>query len=66
MWVGSNVQLNGSGTANLTYRILSSTNLWSINWVALGSATADGNGNFQFIDPGASSYPKRFYRATWP
>ncbi|HLH53045.1 MAG TPA: hypothetical protein VKY92_05455 [Verrucomicrobiae bacterium] len=65
-WSGSNVRLTGIGAANLTYRILSNTNLASTVWTPVGSATADGSGNFQFIDGSSSSGTKRFYRATWP
>jgi hypothetical protein len=63
---GSSLHLTGTGMANLTYKIQSSTNLVSTNWVAIGSAVADTNGNFQFIDAGTSPYPQRFYRASWP
>ncbi|PWU09485.1 MAG: hypothetical protein C5B50_27290 [Verrucomicrobia bacterium] len=63
---GSNLHLTGTGMANLNYSILTSTNLASTNWAKIGTATADSSGNFQFTDSTASTYPQRFYRASWP
>jgi hypothetical protein len=66
LWTGSGLQVIGTGTANLTYSILMSTDIASTNWTKIGSASADSNGNFQFIDTGTPPSPQRFYRASWP
>jgi len=65
-WFGSNLQLVGTGMANLNYSILSSTNLASAKWMLAGTVTADINGNFQFIDTNAWTSPQGFYRVSWP
>ena len=65
-WSGSSLQLTGTGMANLSYSILTTTNLAFANWIIAGSAKADPSGNFEFIDAGASAYPERFYRVSWP
>jgi hypothetical protein len=65
-WTGSGLQVMGTGTANLTYTILMSTDLASTNWINVGSASADSNGNFQFTDTTPPPSPHRFYRASWP
>jgi hypothetical protein len=65
-WTGSNLRLTGTGMANLTYSILTTTNLASTNWTIIGSTTADTSGSFQFIDAATSSSPQRFYRVSWP
>ena len=65
-WSGSGLQLAGTGMANLTYSIFSTTNLASSNWIIAGSVNADSSGNFQFIDSGVSAYRQRFYRLSWP
>jgi hypothetical protein len=38
------------------------------NWTILGPAVESpiGSGNFQFTDPQATNYPKRFYRVHFP
>jgi hypothetical protein len=63
---GSMLQMTGLGMANVTYRIMVSTNLTLNNWTTIGSATADSNGNFQFNDLSTPASPRRFYRASWP
>jgi hypothetical protein len=65
-WFGSNLQLVGTGMANLTYSILSSTNLASAKWMLAGTVTADINGNFQFTDTNAWTSLQGFYRVSWP
>lgn len=65
-WSGSGLQLAGTGMANLTYSIFSTTNLASSNWIIAGSVNADSSGNFQFINSGVSAYRQRFYRLSWP
>ena len=37
-----------------------------IFWTNLGNGTGDASGLFQFIDPGASNRPMRFYHAVSP
>jgi hypothetical protein len=66
LWLGSSLQLSGTGMARLSYRILATTNLASANWITAGSVNADSGGNFQFIDTAAAAYPQRFYRLSWP
>ncbi|MEO5803889.1 MAG: autotransporter-associated beta strand repeat-containing protein [Verrucomicrobiota bacterium] len=60
-------QINGLGLSNLTYTIQGATNLNpTIAWTNLGSATANGNGVFNFNDTNALLLPMRFYRAKSP
>ena len=66
LWSGSALQLAGTGMANLSYTVLTTTNLASTNWIIAGSVHADTNGNFQFTDPGALAARQRFYRISWP
>jgi hypothetical protein len=54
------VTLDYSFEAAKTNSISASTNL--TNWVPLGSAVSDSNGNLQFQDSHAASFPVRFYR----
>lgn len=57
------VQLDLQGTPGAAYRIEISDNLRT--WSNLASRTADGSGQFQFID--SPPLPqRRFYRAVWP
>ena len=60
------IQLNGLGVSNLAYSVWGSTNLLATNWVNIGVAAANGVGTLQFTDPGATNYPTRFYRFSWP
>jgi len=57
-------ELNFSGQADASYRVWASTNL--LDWQVLGTATTTSNGWFQFLDSGANSRPRRFYRAGAP
>ena len=50
-----------TGFPGFGYDIQASTNL--LDWLTVGSQTADTNGLFQFTDPTAPSYDHRFYRA---
>src|SRR5260370_19429398 len=44
-----------------------STNLAATNgWTSLGSPTEISPGQFQFTDPQATNYPRRFYRVSPP
>ncbi len=49
-----------SGDIGRNYQVLASTNL--VDWVVLTNMTATGLST-TFTDSGASSYPRRFYRA---
>ena len=44
--------------------IYASSNL--LNWSAIGTATQVSPGQYQFTDPAASSYTRRFYQLRWP
>jgi hypothetical protein len=57
---GGQFQFYLSGTTGRTYRIDVSTNLTI--WAPVITNTAFGGG-FQFNDPNASAYSRRFYRA---
>ena len=54
-------QLTGIGSDHATYQIQASTNLAATNWLTIGTATADGNGNILFEDFSATN-AQRFYR----
>lgn len=57
------MQINGTGQPGLSYRVQASTNFLPESWVDLGSTEADAEtGVIQFIDPGATNFPHRFYR----
>jgi uncharacterized repeat protein (TIGR03803 family) len=69
------IELNGAGAllslsggaAGQPYSIQATTNLNTTNgWQALGSTKARIDGRFQFLDPGASNQPARFYRSAKP
>ncbi|EEF59428.1 MBG domain-containing protein [Pedosphaera parvula] len=49
-----------AGIPGRDYTVQASTNL--INWLNIGSATAGTNGQFQFEDANAPSFPSRYYR----
>lgn len=59
---GSNFGLSLLGFSNFHYRIDVSTNL--LDWDSLTSVPAI-NGPLQIIDPNATNFVKRFYRAVW-
>lgn len=63
---GTGWLISGHGTANRTYTVLASTNvaLAMSNWTSLGTATADGSGNWQLND--LTNTPTRFYRTSYP
>jgi len=50
---------------NLSYTVLTSTNLAANHWTAIGSVGADTNGDFQFLDSSAPP-PQRFYLLSSP
>jgi hypothetical protein len=53
--------INASGQAGTVY---TSTNL--INWTLSGTATQITAGRYQFTDPEAANYPRRFYKLRSP
>ena len=54
--------VSADATSNLTYRIDASSNL--LNW-ALLTNVPNPSGVLQFVDPAATNFPRRFYRAVW-
>jgi hypothetical protein len=57
-------QFSGTGVPGARYVIEASTNL--IHWQALGAATANTNGFYEFSDADTSLLPQRFYRTVRP
>ena len=51
-----------AGQATSNYVFQATTNFSLGNWVNLSTNAADANGNFNVSDPGATSFPSRFYR----
>jgi autotransporter-associated beta strand protein len=56
--------LRGSGLPGLTYTLEASTDLRS--WLLIGPATTDSDGLYEFIDPEAPVFTRRFYRVLSP
>lgn len=54
------------GIPGLTYRIEWNSNVANPLWQALGSATANAFGVFQFIDTPPVGSPQRYYRSVFP
>ncbi len=65
-WTSTGLRFAGLGVANVTYSILTTTNLASGSWTTVGSTTADGNGNLEYTDSTSASGPQRFYRVSAP
>ncbi len=62
---GSNVLLQGVGVPSAVYHIQVTTDLLQpFDPNAIGTATADSSGNFQFTD--TTNLARRFYRAVYP
>lgn len=56
-------QISGTGLPGYSYQVQATTNFAPDGWVNLGSTEADAEtGLIQFIDPGATNFPYRFYR----
>ena len=53
---------------NVAGTVLATTNVTPSvsNWNALGTAAEISSGQFQFADPQATNYPRRFYRIRSP
>lgn len=60
------VQLQLSGSTNIPYGLLSSTNLAGSNWARLNVPVVASNGMWFFNDTTTESSARRFYRAVWP
>ena len=61
-WVGPAPVLRLYGQSNTTFAVDGSTNL--VHWAALKSNVVTG-GYFDYVDNGAASLGRRFYRARW-
>jgi len=59
---GGGLRLLGEGSAEVQYRVLTTTNLAAPDWQGLGSVTADGAGLIRFDDFDITNRPQRFYR----
>ena len=59
-----NFQLQLASDTNTGFGLLASTNL--TNWTRLGWGFTGTNGLLSFQDTNAASFPRRYYRATWP
>lgn len=62
--LGGLYRVAGLGTNFVTYAIQASTNL--VDWVPIGTAPANGGGEFELDDPDTGLFPHRFYRAIGP
>ena len=62
------MQLSFTSAPGSTFSVLGATNvaLALSNWTILGTAIEAPPGQFQFIDPGATNIPQRFYRVRSP
>jgi fibronectin-binding autotransporter adhesin len=60
------VQVGGTGTPGALYDVQANANLNTTNWVLIGTALANFNGAFSFVDTNAPSFPMRFYRFLLP
>jgi hypothetical protein len=63
---GQSMMVNFTGgLPNQTYSIQASPNALT-GWSTIGSAMADGNGLFQFMDSDRKNHTVRFYRSYGP
>jgi len=56
------VGMEATGQATTNYTLQATTNLFSTNWVNLGTTAAGSNGIFTLADLTATNHPNRFYR----
>ncbi|MFN3409172.1 MAG: beta strand repeat-containing protein [Limisphaerales bacterium] len=64
---GGAMQITGTGEPGLPHVLEGTTNLTpTIIWTPVRTNTADGLGNLNFLDPGATNFPQRFYRVKGP
>lgn len=59
-------QVGGTGTPGALYDVQANADLNTTNWVLIGTALANFNGAFSFVDTNAPSFPMRFYRFLLP
>ena len=57
---GGQLQFTLAGASGQTYVVQASTNL--VDWVPIYTNVAPASGLLQFVDPGTTNYPSRFYR----
>ena len=57
-------RLAGTGDANVSYQIQTSSDLQT--WQTLGTTTANGAGAFEFVDASAGGFTERYYRLATP
>ncbi len=62
MLPGNNVGLSFNAISNLAFRLEASTNL--LEWETLTNY-AEPAGPVEYVDPCATNFPQRFYRAVW-
>ena len=61
------IQLTGTGVPGWVYSVEATENVDDpASWQTIGTATADGNGALQFVDPDAPNHSMRFYRFRSP
>jgi len=60
---GSSFRLFFRGIPGRTYTVQAASGLQPPVWQNLGTAPADGQGAFQFLDPPPPGITERFYRA---
>ena len=60
------VQLGGTGLPGGLYQVQANANLNTTNWLVIGTALANFNGAFSFVDTNAPSFPMRYYRFLLP
>ena len=65
---GGAFQFSFTNVSGAVFTALVTTNLSlsSSNWTTLGAATEISDGHFQFTDPQATNYTRRFYRVRSP
>ena len=62
--ISGHFRIQFTGTVGQPYSLQASSNL--VDWVNAGAGTPLGNGLFEFLDPGMTNAPVRFYRTTSP
>jgi hypothetical protein len=60
---GGKVRLHFTALPGESYLVQASTNL--VNWIELGTITADANGDIHFEDLNSAACPAKFYRAVF-
>ena len=53
-----------TSSTNTSFSLQASTNFTT--WTNIGSGVTDATGSLTFQDANAASFPRRFYRASWP